>query len=44
MSYNEPDDDGPDPLDTMSAVAHSVACFGVAFAAFVYGLTELGVL
>lgn len=44
MSYNEPDDDQPDPLDTMATVAHAVACFGVAFAAFVYGLTTLGLL
>lgn len=44
MSYNDPDDDQPDALDTLTTVAHAVACFGVAFAAFVYGLTALGVL
>lgn len=44
MSYNDPEDDGPDPLDMLASAAHSIACLGVAFAAFIYGLTDLGVL
>lgn len=44
MGYNDPDEEQPDPLDTLASAAHAVACFGVAFAAIIYGLAELGVL
>lgn len=45
MSFPEPDEPEPlDPLDAMSAAAHIIASFAVAFAAIVYDLSVLGVV